>query len=235
MPTGFKPFCYHRITKGDFYHLQARAHRTTGAPTASSGNAALDAAAASKQRFIAAMDDDFNTGGAIGELFELAKIANRYCEEKNLEGGGADNATMAGLTLLMEDLKELANILGIFLKPPQLAAHSGASADGETLRGVMQLVIELRAEARSAKNFAMADAIRDGLAPTGVKLEDRAGGTEWSGGGAGVLEQVVQLLINLRQTARKSKDFATSDAIRDRLGAIGVKLEDRGGETDWVR
>ena len=49
------------------------------------------------------------------------------------------------------------------------------------------------------------------------------------------LEQVVQLLIALRQTARKNKDFATSDAIRDRLAAIGVKLEDRGGETEWVR
>ena len=81
----------------------------------------------------------------------------------------------------------------------------------------------------------MADAIRDGLAPTGIKLEDRAGGTEWSGGGEKSLEQVVQLLIDLRQTARKNKDFAMSDAVRDRLGAIGVKLEDRGGGTDWVR
>ena len=226
---------YHRITKGDFYHLQARAHRTADASTASTGNSALDAAAACKGRFITAMDDDFNTGGAIGELFELAKIANRYCDEKNLEGGGADNATMGDLTLLMATIKELANILGIFIKPPQISAQAGGSADAETLAKVMQLVIDLRAESRQAKNFATADAIRDGLAPTGVKLEDRAGGTEWTGGGERALEQVVQLLIALRQTARKNKDFATSDAIRDRLGAIGVKLEDRGGETEWVR
>jgi len=73
------------------------------------------------------------------------------------------------------------------------------------------------------------------LAPTGVKLEDRAGGTEWSGSSEKALEQVVQVLIGLRQTARKNKDFAASDAIRNRLGEIGVKLEDRGGETDWVR
>jgi len=221
---------YHRITKGDFYHLQARAHRTA-AESQPMGNEALDAAAACKQRFLAAMDDDFNTGGAIGELFELARIANRYCDEHNLEGGGADNATMGDLTLLMATLKELANILGVFLKPPALPGGIG----DDLLDKVTQLVIDLRAEARKAKNFAMADAIRDGLAPTGIKLEDRAGGTEWTGGGPGALEAVVQLLIDVRQTARKNKDFATSDAIRDRLGAIGVKLEDRGGETEWVR
>jgi cysteinyl-tRNA synthetase len=222
---------YHRITKGDFYHLQARARRTADASLGSTGNASLDAAAACKARFIAAMDDDFNTGGAIGELFELARIANRYCDEKNLEGGGADNATIGDLTLLMATIKELANILGIFQKPVAPARES----KDDQLNKVMQLVIDLRAESRQAKNFATADAIRDGLAPTGVKLEDRAGGTEWSGGGERALEQVVQLLIDLRQTARKNKDFATSDAIRDRLATIGVKLEDRGGETEWVR
>jgi cysteinyl-tRNA synthetase len=141
---------------------------------------------------------------------------------------------MGDLTLLMATIKELASILGIFLKPPVIAAQAGGG-DAELLGKVMQLVIELRAEARQAKSFATADAIRDGLAPTGVKLEDRAGGTEWSGGGENALEQVVQLLIDLRQTARKNKDFATSDAVRDRLAEIGVKLEDRGGGTDWVR
>lgn len=221
---------YHRITKGDFYHLQARAHRTEG-DTQSTGNAALDAAAACKAKFITAMDDDFNTGGAIGELFELAKIANRYCDENNLEGGGADNATIGDLTLLMATIKELANILGIFLHPPILAGGGG----DETLGKVMPLVIELRAEARAAKNFAVADAIRDGLAPTGVKLEDRAGGTEWTGGGDGAIDKVMAMLIDLRQTARKNKDFKTSDAIRDRLAAVGVILEDRSGGTEWAR
>ena len=221
---------YHRITKGDFYHLQARAHRTE-AETQLTGHAALDAATVCKQRFITAMDDDFNTGGAIGELFELAKIANRYCDENNLESGGADNATIGDLTLLMATIKELANILGIFQKPPVLP---GGGSD-ETLGKIMPLVIELRAEARAAKNFAVADAIRDGLAPTGVKMEDRAGGTEWTGGGDGAVDKVMAMLIDLRQSARKNKDFKTSDAIRDRLAAVGVILEDRAGGTEWTR
>ena len=221
---------YHRITKGDFYHLQARAHRTEGAPQPT-GNEALDAAAACKAKFIAAMDDDFNTGGAIGELFELAKIANRYCDEKNLENGGADNATIGDLTLLMATIKELANILGIFQKPPVIA--SGGS--DETLAKVMPLVIDLRANARAAKNFAMADAIRDGLAPAGIKIEDRPSGAEWTGGGEGAVDKVMAMLIELRQTVRKNKDFATSDAIRDRLKEAGIILEDRSGGTEWTR
>jgi cysteinyl-tRNA synthetase len=224
---------YHRITGSDFYALKPPAHRSTSTPPATH-NAAVDAANACKEKFLAAMDDDFNTGGAIGELFELAKIANRYSDEHNLESGGADNATIGTLTLLMSTLKELSNILGIFLVPPQPSAQAEGS-DAATLAKVMPLVIDLRAEARQAKNFAVADAIRDGLAPTGVKLEDRAGGTEWSGGGEGALDAVMKLLISLRQSAKQNKDFATADAIRNRLADIGIKLEDRPRGVEWSR
>jgi cysteinyl-tRNA synthetase len=224
---------YHRITSSDFYALKPPAHRTPTAPP-NDGNPALAAAVACKEKFLTAMDDDFNTGGAVAELFELAKIANRYCDEHNLEAGGADNETIGTLTLLMSTLKELANILGLFLKVQQPAAQAGGS-DAALLAKVMQLVIDLRAEARKAKNFAVADAIRDGLAPTGVKLEDRAGGTEWTGGGENALDAVVKLLVALRQTAKQNKDFATADAIRNRLGDAGVKLEDRPGGVEWSR
>jgi cysteinyl-tRNA synthetase len=226
---------YHRITASDFYALTPPAHRAApGEPPTSAGgaDAALQSAANCKQKFLAAMDDDFNTGGAVAELFELAKIANRYCDEQHLETTGANNQTMGVLTLLMTTLKELANILGLFLGEP--ASAGGRGATDALLAKVMQLVIDLRAESRNAKNFATADAIRDGLAPVGIQLEDRAGGTEWTGGAAGALDAVMQMLIKLRQTSRQNKDFATADAIRDRLAAIGVTLEDRAGGTEWT-
>ena len=113
------------------------------------------------------MDDDFNTGGAIGELFDLASITNKFCDENDLEGAGKSNAeAVEKFTSLLTTIKELANILGIFLVPP---ATAGA-ADG-LLAKLMPLVIELRATARKNKNFAVADKIRDALGPAGVTLE----------------------------------------------------------------
>jgi cysteinyl-tRNA synthetase len=225
----FKRFT--RITGAGFYALTAPTSR--GAPSLAVGGAeVLKAGEECRQKFLAAMDDDFNTGGAIGELFELAKITNKYCDEGDLEGAGkGDVAAMATLELLMTTIKELANVLGIFVQSP-----TNAGADGDELLGqLMPLVIELRASARKNKNFAVADKIRDGLGPIGITLEDRAGGTEWSGGGPDATDAIMKLLIQLRADARAAKDFATGDAIRDNLSAIGVTLEDRAGGTEWTR
>ncbi len=220
---------YTRITSGDFYSLTAASKRGKST-TDQQENPALVAAVSHKENFLAAMDDDFNTGGAIAELFELANLTNKFCDEADLEGGGGSNeAKLATLGHLMQTIKELSNVLGLFLQPP---ADSGGD---ELLGQVMQLVIDLRAEARAAKNFATADAIRDGIGPTGIVLEDRAGGTEWAGGNEGSLDGVLKMLIELRESSRKNKDFATADAIRDRLADIGVMLEDRAGGTEWSK
>jgi cysteinyl-tRNA synthetase len=192
----------------------------------------LQSAAACREKFLAAMDDDFNTGGAIGELFELAKITNKFCDDADLENKGkTDAAAVTTFTALLTTLEELSNILGIFIAPP--AKRQAADGD-ELLAQLMPLVIELRAEARKNKNFAVADKIRDGLAPLGITLEDRAGGTEWSGGGRDATKGVMQLVIQLRTDARAAKDFATADTIRNRLADIGITLEDRPGGTDWT-
>ena len=222
---------YERISKGSFYALTAPTSR--GASSIAQGDdPVLTTGREHKEKFLAAMDDDFNTGGAIAELFELAKLTNKYCDQQDLEAAGqGDAASLATLDLLMETIKELSGILGIFLEPPT----SVGGADTELLAQVMQLVIDLRAESRAAKNFAIADAIRDGLAPTGISLEDRAGGTEWEGGGEHALDGVMQLLIKIRADACAAKDFATGDAVRDRLAAIGVTLEDRAGGTEWTQ
>lgn len=221
---------YERITGKSFYELTAPITREEGEISPDS-NPVLASAAHCRKKFLAAMDDDFNTGGAIGELFELAKIINKHCDDCQLEGAGQqDAAAIETLDQALTTFRELTSILGLFREP---ASVGGASH--ELLGEVMQLVIDLRAESRAKKNFVTADAIRDGIGPLGIVLEDRAGGTEWSGGSEDALEGVMRLLIELRQTARANKDFATSDAIRDRLASLGVNLEDRADGTEWTK
>ncbi len=128
-----------------------------------------------KQKFLDAMDDDFNTGAAIGVLHEWAGEINSYMTRTNVENTG-DAAQVA--TTAVEATKILRGngllILGLFrdtfFKP---------KADDSITDGLMQLLISLRNEARKSKNFALADAIRKGLTELKITLEDRADGTIW--------------------------------------------------------
>jgi cysteinyl-tRNA synthetase len=72
-------------------------------------------------------------------------------------------------------LKELANQLGVFVKPLPKAAvkDDGLSND------LMQFILEIRAEARKSKNFALSDKIRDRLAALKITVEDRPEGPIW--------------------------------------------------------
>jgi cysteinyl-tRNA synthetase len=67
-------------------------------------------------------------------------------------------------------------VLGLFRSTAP--AGIGTSQD-DTLDKVMRLMIRLRAEARTSKNFALADSIRNGLTEIGITLEDRSDGTTW--------------------------------------------------------
>jgi len=168
---------YTRITGKDFYDLKAPATRETGAITTNNA-AALEAMSTCRAKFLNAMDDDFNTGGAIGELFELVKIANKFCDDADLESDAKNASDVAKLEQMLTTLKELTNILGIFSQSLATAEGSG----DQLLGHVMQLVIDLRQTARANKDFATSDTIRDRLAAINVTLEDRAGGTEWTQG-----------------------------------------------------
>ncbi len=123
------------------------------------------------------MDDDFNTGGAVGVLFDFRKLINGFVSENQLEGEGKGNeAGMAAFVSAMTLLKELAGILGVFRRPAQSTSDGASDA---LVNGLMELVISLRAALRSEKNWALADQIRDSLTELNVTLEDRPDGTIW--------------------------------------------------------
>jgi cysteinyl-tRNA synthetase len=127
-----------------------------------------------RQAFLDFMDDDFNTGGAVGVLNELLTTLNRYADRRKLESDAAPagrEAFVRGVTVL----RELSQILGLFHEPP---ARAAAGSD-QLVAGLMQLIIDIRNDARKAKNFAVSDQIRDRLKALNVTLEDRQGQTTW--------------------------------------------------------
>ena len=115
----------------------------------------------------AAMDDDFNTPQALAVLFDLTREVNTALAAKKKPG-------KAELTAIDAFYRKYAGeVLG--LVPDGLTSGAG----GEALDAVLQTLIELRKTARTERNFALADAIRDKLAEAGVMLEDGPDGTSW--------------------------------------------------------
>jgi cysteinyl-tRNA synthetase len=166
---------FQRITGGRYYDLQAPAR--FGDFDAHGANPEfLAEVARHRATFLECMDDDFNTGGAIGILHELLTTLNRFADSKQLESGRPDEAAVADLRRTAVVLKELSQILGVFGEP---VAGAGGSGQNQLVEGLMQLLIDLRADVRKAKNFAVADQIRQRLGKLGVTLEDRPGGTGW--------------------------------------------------------
>jgi cysteinyl-tRNA synthetase len=108
--------------------------------------------------FRAAMNDDFNTPGAVAVLFDLAGELNR---------------TRSPQTASL--LKSLAGTLGILQQSPRSYLQAGSALDEATI----QQMIEARAAAKKARDFAEADRIRKSLADQGVLLQDSPQGTTW--------------------------------------------------------
>jgi cysteinyl-tRNA synthetase len=167
---------YQRATGESFCDLKFPATRAAG-DFDPGDTPLLKAVAEHRARFLEAMDDDFNTGGGIGSLFDLVRGLNKFVDDEKLEE--KNRQTAAKLSALRQGamtLRELSGVLGLFRKPPQEKAAGGDALLGK----LMSLLIEVRAHARKNKDFATADRIRNSLSELGITLEDRPGGTEWS-------------------------------------------------------
>ncbi|MEA1952552.1 MAG: cysteine--tRNA ligase [Planctomycetota bacterium] len=167
---------YERVTGQSFYDVEVVATRAVG-DFQPGDDALLADVAKLRERFLEAMDDDFNTGGATGDLFELLRRLNKFVDDEKLEASAkGKDSEIDSLKLGAKTLRELAGALGLFRNPPVEKAAGGDELTGKLL----DLFIEIRADARKNKDFATADKIRNSLAELGVALEDRPGGTEWS-------------------------------------------------------
>ena len=134
---------------------------------------------AGREKFLAAMDDDFNTGSAISVLFDMLRMLNRHIDQHGI-GPAADpskpevQSLIKGATVM----RELAVVLGLFVKPT-VSAGEGNESDAALLDDVIHLLIDLRKEARERKDYATGDAIRNRLTELGVALLDKKEGTSW--------------------------------------------------------
>jgi len=167
---------FERVTGASFYALPCPAGRKDG-DGGPGQEPLLKVVAEHRNRFLEAMDDDFNTGGGIGALFDLVRAINKFVDDEKLEEPGKRSPEKIDvLQRGTTTLRELAATVGLFRKPPQEKAAGSDELAGK----LMKLLIDLRAESRKKKDFATADRIRNGLTEIGVTLEDRPGGTEWS-------------------------------------------------------
>ena len=112
-----------------------------------------------REKFEAAMEDDFNTADAVSAVFELVKLANST----------ADADSTAAYVKGLEDLiSRLCEVLGIITERKT-----------EVLDEEIEAMIAARQQARKEKNFALADEIRGKLLDMGIVLEDTREGVKW--------------------------------------------------------
>ncbi len=127
--------------------------------------------ARSRDAFIAAMDDDFNTGAAIAQLFSV------LTEAKKLSGVEHQAALLL--------VRDLGRFLGLF-QPADVTDTTRAAGDvgseDATLGKVMSLVLHIRQQARANRDFSTSDVIRDRLKDAGIVVKDAKDGATWERG-----------------------------------------------------
>ncbi|RKD22759.1 cysteine--tRNA ligase [Ammoniphilus oxalaticus] len=114
-----------------------------------------------RDKFIEAMDDDFNTADALAVVFEWVREANQYLRNSKV--------SIAGIEMYLDLFQEFGDVLGLPF----------VGVDEELLAEEIDDLIQEREEARKARNFTRADEIRDLLIEKGIVLEDTPQGVRW--------------------------------------------------------
>lgn len=170
------------------------------------------AAAAAREAFEAAMDDDFNTPGALAALFDLATALNKARDKIAQAAGSASPARLGALGAACGALRELAGVLGLRLS---------ASITAAQVAGLRRLAGELARERPDLFDPKQLETIR------AVTV------AESDGEEASNAEKLIRFIGDGRMRARRQKDWATGDQIRTRLQDLGVLLEDTPTGFKW--
>ncbi|MEG2586799.1 MAG: cysteine--tRNA ligase [Cetobacterium sp.] len=122
----------------------------------------------SKDKFIRCMDEDFNTAGGIGAIFELVKELNKAGEIDKISKVGFEvlEDTIEYIRVVMEE------VFGVLLKVEVQV--------GNMTTELIEFLLELRREARDSKDWAFSDKVRDRLLEMGIKIKDGKEKTTWS-------------------------------------------------------
>ncbi|MGL4357657.1 cysteine--tRNA ligase [Cetobacterium sp.] len=122
----------------------------------------------SKDKFVKCMDEDFNTAGGIGAIFELVKELNKAAEEDKVSKVGFEviEAAVEYIRNVMED------VFGVLLKVEVQV--------GNMTTELIEFLLELRREARDNKDWTFSDKVRDRLLEMGIKIKDGKDKTTWS-------------------------------------------------------
>ncbi len=160
--------------------------------TAGEGEPAVDGAAltaraaAAREGFMAAMDDDFNAPAALGEIFSLVGDVNAAVADKSLAAADVESVSEARSCIV-----ELMDVLGVSVAeeagesyPVEVVALAAGIAgfEGSDPAEAVEALLEARAAARKEKNWAVADGVRDGLKELGFVIEDTPQGARVSYG-----------------------------------------------------
>ena len=116
-------------------------------------------------RCTAAMDDDLNSPMVISELFDCVRTINQIYDGKQ--------------TISAADLAELRRVVDLFVFDILGLRDDLAGDNSQMLSSVVDMILNIRMEAKSAKDWATSDKIRDGLAAIGIKVKDRKDGFDW--------------------------------------------------------
>ena len=124
-----------------------------------------------REEFLSAMRDDFNTSLAISHMFALGREINTYYQAV-ITGLAKPDGKLVAITGKI--FGEMCSIIGVLEKSTVAAAVEDGLENG-----LMEILIDIRREARQNKNYAQADALRDKLAGIGIVLEDTPQGVRW--------------------------------------------------------